>query len=101
MIELIFLFQAESDIQSAFNRYEEIQRGRGDVFLRQLELALSFIRRNPETPRIYQLPYRRMLIRDFPFGIFFQTQKDRIVVAAILDLRQSPESIRRNLGLTP
>ena len=41
MIELILLLQAELDIQSAFNRYKDIQSGRGEVFIRQLDGALS------------------------------------------------------------
>jgi hypothetical protein len=38
-----------------------------------------------------------MLIRDFPYGIFYQVQATRLVVAAIVDLRQDPEAIRRKL----
>ena len=66
MIELILLLQAELDIQSAFNRYEDIQSGRGEVFIRQLDGALSLLRRHPEIAPIYSASYRRMLIRDFP-----------------------------------
>jgi hypothetical protein len=29
-----------------------------------------------------------MLIRDFPYGIFYEVQPKRIVVSAIIDLRQ-------------
>lgn len=34
MTDLVMLLQAELDIQSAFNRYEGFQEGRGEVFMR-------------------------------------------------------------------
>ncbi len=97
MTELILLLQADFDIQSAFNRYEDVQPGRGEVFMRQLDGALTLLRSHPEIAPVYAGPYRRLLIRDFPYGIFYQAQPARIVVAAIMDLRQDPEAIRRKL----
>ena len=97
MTELILLLQADLDIQSAFARYEDVQTGRGEVLMRQLDGALTLLRRHPEIAPVYSGPYRRMLIRDFPYGIFYQVQPSRIIVAAIMDLRQDPDTIRRKL----
>jgi len=66
--------------------------------MRQLDAALTLLRTHPEIAPVYAGPYRRMLIRDFPYGIFYQAQATRIVVAAVMDLRQDPETIRRKLG---
>lgn len=99
MRELILLAQADSDIQNAFNRYEEYQDGRGKVFLFNLDLALGLIRKNPEMAPIYRGPYRRLLVRDFPFGIFYQVQAKRIVVTAVIDLRKNPKELKRKLGI--
>jgi plasmid stabilization system protein ParE len=97
MTDLILLLQADHDIQSAFNRYEEFQAGRGEVFIRHLDAALTLVRQHPELAPVYGGRYRRMLIRNFPFGIFYEVLPQRIVVGAILDLRQDPETIRRKL----
>jgi plasmid stabilization system protein ParE len=97
MTDLILLLQADLDIQAAFNRHEDFQEGRGDLFLRRLDAALGFLRRHPEMAPVYAGPYRRMLVQDFPYGIFYQVQPTRIVAAAVLDLMQDPEKIRRNL----
>jgi plasmid stabilization system protein ParE len=99
MIELILLLQADLDIQSAFDRYEDFQEGRGGVFVRQLDAALTLLRVHPEIAPVYGGPYRRLLVRDFPYGIFYQVQPARVIVAAIIDLRQDPEAIRRKLRL--
>ena len=41
MTDLILLLQADHDIQTAFNRYEEFQAGRGEIFMRHLDAALT------------------------------------------------------------
>jgi plasmid stabilization system protein ParE len=98
MIELILLLQAELDIQALFSRCEEYQAGRGEIFMRQVDAAFTLLREHPEIAPVYAGQYRRMLLRNFPFGIFYQAQPRRIIVAAILDLRQDPKSIQRRLG---
>lgn len=97
MTGLILLLQADQDIQTAFNRYEEFQAGRGEIFLRHLDAALTLLRQHPELAPVYAGRYRRLLVRDFPYGIFYVIQPTRIVVSAILDLRQNPEAIRRKV----
>ena len=98
MTELILLSQADLDVQAAFERYEGYQQGRGEVFMRQLDAALTLLRRHPEAAPVYAGPYRRMLVREFPYGVFYQAQPARIIVAAIMDLRQDPRAIRRKLA---
>ena len=97
MTDLILLRQADDDIQTAFNRFEEFQNGRGELFIRQLDAALTLMRQPPDIAPVYSGRYRRMLIQDFPYGIFYEVQPRRIVVSAIVDLRQDPETIRRRL----
>jgi plasmid stabilization system protein ParE len=97
MTDLILLLQADQDIQTAFERYEDYQEGRGEVFLRQLDAAFTLLRQHPEIAPVYAAPYRRMLTREFPYGIFYVAQPTRIVVAAVMDLRQDPRVIRQRL----
>jgi hypothetical protein len=66
--------------------------------MRQLDAALALVRQHPEAAPVYSGPYRRMLVREFRYGIFCQAQPARIIVVAIMDLRQDPRAIRRKLG---
>ena len=97
MMESIFLLGAEIDLQQAFDYYEDLQEGRGDHLLGQLKLALGIVQRHPLIAPAYHGCYRRMLVRDFPLGIFYVVEPKRIIVAALLDLRQDPRSIRKRL----
>lgn len=36
-------------------------------------------------------------MKDFPLGIFYEVQPNRIVVTGVLDLRQYPQAIKRRL----
>ncbi len=99
MSELVLLLRADADIQTAFERYEEWQEGRGVVFLRHLDAAFELLRGHPETAPVFKNGHRRLLVAGFPFGIFYSLEGNRIVVAGVSDLRQDPEAILRRLGL--
>jgi hypothetical protein len=68
MTDLILLLQADLDLQTAFARYEDFQSGRGEIFMRQVDAALTLLRQHPEIAPVYSRAYRRMLVRDFPYG---------------------------------
>ena len=72
-------------------------KGGGQAIADVLFQALTLIRHHPGSAGVYAEPYRRMLIRDFPFGVFYEEQTVRIVVVAVVDLRQDPGAIQRRL----
>lgn len=76
---------------------EEFQEGRGVVFMQHLDAALTLMRHHPRSAGWYAEPCGRMLIRDFPFGVFYDEQTTRIVVTAVVELRQDPRAIHRRL----
>jgi hypothetical protein len=78
-MELIVLLGAESDIQVAFNRFEDYREGLGLKFFQELELAYECLRRHPRIGRLYANNRRRFLVPNFPFGIFYAVEGDRIV----------------------
>ena len=98
MTELVFLFSADADIQAAYEFYEDCQPGRGEIFLRLLDVALGRVREFPEIAPVFHGTYRRLLIADFPFGVFYSLESRRIIIAAVMDLRQDPDAIRKRLG---
>jgi len=95
--ELVFLFSADADIQSAYEFYEACQPGRGGVFMRHLDATLGRIRSFAEIAPPFHEAYRRMLVHGFPYGVFYVVEGRRIIVAGVMDLRQDPKTIRRRL----
>jgi plasmid stabilization system protein ParE len=65
-----------------------------------VDRALSDLAEFPEIGARFQVPFRRKLVPGFyDFGVFYVIEGSRILVHAILNLRQDPEAIRRCLGL--
>ncbi len=65
--------------------------------MRHLDAAFGRLRTFPEiSPPIHEA-HRRLLVHGFPYGIFYTLEGRRIIVAAVMDLRQDPEIIRRRL----
>ncbi len=91
MSEVVLLAGAQADLLELYTRFGE--RG---YFLVVDELEL--IRKMPEIAPVYADPFRRRLVVGTPYGIFYSLAGKRIMVAAILDLRQDPRSILRRLG---
>ena len=89
MKDLIILLAADVDVQQAYERYETVQEGRGDCFMEALDAGLSLI------GRVIEGSIRRILLPDFPFGVFYEDHPTRIVVMGVMDLRQNPRTIRQ------
>lgn len=98
MREVVILLAADADVQSAFEYYEAYQAGGGEFFMRHLDAALGRARLFPESAPIFYQEYRRLLVHRFPYGVFFTVVGQRLIVVAVLDLRQDPAAIHRRLG---
>jgi toxin ParE1/3/4 len=96
-VEVVLLRGAEEDLWSAWEHYEQIQPGLGDGFEGEVQRTLAQIANHPESAPLYAGTFRRILVRRFKHGIFYRVYGQRIVVTAVLGLRQSTETIKRRL----
>jgi plasmid stabilization system protein ParE len=92
-----FLSGADSDLQDVFNQFEEYREGYGVEFMAAVEAYLARISAFPEVAPIYFEKIRRQVIRRSPYGIFYEPYPKRILVLAILDLRQDEKQLLRKL----
>ena len=97
-MDLIFLYAAEADLQRAYQRYEDKQTGLGTKFLEHVEYGLQQVQRFPESGFQISEKHRRVLLKKFPYGIFYTTYPKRTVISAILDLTQNPSEIGKRLS---
>ena len=84
--------EAEADIADSFQWYESQRQGLGEDFLLCVEEALSRASRYPTLHSIVYKKIRRLLIRRFPFGLFFIEGEGSIVVLAVLHARRNPKT---------
>jgi plasmid stabilization system protein ParE len=97
-MEVVLLLAAERDLQEAYNWVEEHRPGREQFFLQAVGLRLEHLKRFPLIGLLYRGRFRRLLIPRYPFGIFYVVESNRIVLHAVLDLRQDPEKIRERFS---
>ena len=81
---------AEADIQEAYEYYEECRHGLGQDFILCLEASLDKIIKNPNHYPIIHRNIHRILVKRFPFGIFFIVKENTIVVLAVMHGSRSP-----------
>jgi toxin ParE1/3/4 len=82
---------------AAHDWYEQRSPGLGKDFVRMIDAALASIARNPDLfPPIYR-GLRRVLIRRFPYAVFYRIDPDAVRVVAVLhtamDLRRLEDRI--------
>ena len=84
--------EAEQDIAAARDWYDAIRLELGGAFLDEMAAALYPLSGHPETPRLYHRNFRRILLRRFPYKVFYQVIGQRVVIFRVLHVRQCHES---------
>jgi plasmid stabilization system protein ParE len=83
--------EAETDVASAWAWYESRRAGLGEDFLLCLDAALGRVLRAPEAFPYVHRDIRRVLVRRFPYAVFYLTEPSRIVVLAVLHCHRESE----------
>lgn len=89
--ELVVLQGAQSDLLS-------IYANRGERVYMRVDSALGILRAFPEIgPIKWGKGIRRLVVTKTTLGIFYSVVGKRVMIAAIMDLRQSQQTIRKRL----
>ena len=82
---------AEEDLADARTWYERQREGRlGDEFLLCVEEAFDAVWRMPQVPAKVFQELRRVLVRRFPYGVFYRVDDDQVTVVAIYHCKGDP-----------
>lgn len=92
----IVVSEAKTDVAEAYLWYEEHCLGLGMDFLRCVEAAILSIQRNPFVYPVVHETYRRVLVRRFPFAIFFEVDETtgRSIIYSVFHCSQDPDKWR-------
>ncbi len=89
--EIVLLQGAQSDLLSIYSLLGERTYARVDK-------ALGLLKFFPEAgPLHFGTSIRRLVVAKTPLGIFYSITSKRVLIAAVLDLRQSPKTIKDRL----
>ena len=87
--------RADLDVAAAYQWYESEQAGLGLEFLDQLRIAYDRIAGDPFRYQELQSGIRRVLIRRFPYAVYFAVESEVIVVLAVLHASRAPAEWQR------
>lgn len=93
MIEVIFKQRALRDIKEAINWYHHQSVGLGYEFLNCVEDATDKIKDSPELYPVVYKNLQRILLKRFPFSIFYLYEENKIYIISVFDNRQNPSKL--------
>jgi plasmid stabilization system protein ParE len=97
-VESVILSGADQDIQAAYAGLLEYSEPRAGLFLAIVDRALEILIGQPETGRRFRgSSLRSMTLHPFPFRLFYKLHGQRLMVGAVLDTRQEPSALIRQL----
>lgn len=89
-MKLIFLEEAELELDDAIDYYNLEKPGLGDDFLLEVLSSLHRINQFPEAWHPLSENTRRCQTRRFPYGIIYTVFDDCILIVAISNLHRKP-----------
>ncbi|SKB01470.1 hypothetical protein SAMN02745166_03379 [Prosthecobacter debontii] len=99
MNQTLWTLGAEMDVQAIYERLEVLEEGMGDRFYGEVLADLKLLEAFPEIGSlVYGDRLRRVFVFNRNYGLYYVAEKSRLVIHALLDLRQDPDQIRRRLG---
>lgn len=89
-LPLIITPEAEADLAEAKAWYNRQREGLGEEFVLCVEEALERIRRSPKGASEVFPGVRRVVVRRFPYGVFYRVDPDQMAVIAVYHSHRDP-----------
>ncbi len=81
---------AARDIVGAYDWYEEQQPGLGEQFRAELHVAFGLVQQFGEAGPAVHRDLRRLLVRRFPYALYYRLTDTDVVIRGCFHLRSSP-----------
>ncbi len=93
-----FLAAAETELDQAYQWYEQQQPGLGKQFLSEFDAAIRRITAFPKSYVLIDTDIRRCLIKRFPYGVLYGIDRQSIIVVAVAHLHRKPDYWLARIG---
>lgn len=88
-LPVVYLLEAQDDIDAAYAAYEQRLVGLGDRFLEALRDRVDQISANPGLYGVFYQDVRAATLRRFPYVVYYRPEASRILIIAVQHGRQS------------
>ncbi len=90
--------EALLDADEAAEWYESQQSGLGLEFILELDLTIERVASNPEGYEVKYREVRQVLLRRFPYSVYFIYENGIVNILAILHQKRTPEKWKKRLS---
>lgn len=97
-LSITFRPEARAELVEAWAWYEEQRPGLGDELAACVEAAIGKAARQPDAYAVVHEGVRRVLVRRFPYGVFYVVEAGELLVLAIAHGRRRPHYWRDRAG---
>jgi plasmid stabilization system protein ParE len=88
---LVIRPEADAEVAEAARWYDSQERGLGREFLRSFRAATALLRRNPFQYQKVTMESRRVLLRRFPYSVFYEVHGNEVVILACFNTGRDPQ----------
>ena len=96
--KLILAPEAEQDITEAYGWYENRRHGLGEDFLSSVDACIQQACREPELHAKVHEEYRRVLVRRFPYAVFYEYAGEAVTILGVFHTSRNPDKWRERLS---
>ncbi|HUP63400.1 MAG TPA: type II toxin-antitoxin system RelE/ParE family toxin [Thermoanaerobaculia bacterium] len=95
MIERVIIRPlAKQDIREARAWYREISAFLAEDFVDAVDDAIELARDRPLAFQLVHRAFRRVLLRRFPYALFYYADESRLVIVAVLHQARDPRTLQ-------
>ncbi|MGB0918446.1 MAG: type II toxin-antitoxin system RelE/ParE family toxin [Flavobacteriales bacterium] len=90
--KLHFTQAAKYDSKKAHKWYEEIRKGLGDRFRKELTSATNHLRQDPSSIQTRYRDVRIIFLKVFPYGVHYRIVENQVHILAVLHTSRKPKA---------
>jgi plasmid stabilization system protein ParE len=96
-MNLIFLPEAEYELDQAIKWYANQGQGLDDDFMRCIDGAIARIKRNPKMFPFALRNTRKIVVSKFPYTLYYEIVEKEISILAVFHAKRNPEHWQKRL----
>ncbi|HET8655118.1 MAG TPA: type II toxin-antitoxin system RelE/ParE family toxin [Longimicrobiaceae bacterium] len=90
--------EAEAELDEAARWYEKQARGLGQEFLRAFRASVAVLRRTPLLYPKVEAEARRLLLRRFPYSVFYEIHGSEVIILSCFHEAREPEEWQQRIS---
>ncbi|MBF0275127.1 MAG: type II toxin-antitoxin system RelE/ParE family toxin [Nitrospinae bacterium] len=92
---IVFRRAAKAEFYEACEWYESKRLGLSLDFIFEIDYCLSLVSQNPHQYPFIHKDVRKVVVKRFPYCLYFRAENNRVVILAIFHIKRDPEIWRK------